>query len=404
MVTIGIDYGASNVGIALVLTDESGQNTPLFAGTIRLDARWLKEKVETRAGIRRLRRTKKTKSNRLRQLSNSLTRIGLDKEQVQSIVRFSSRRGYKSLFDGGIVDDDEDDSELTYRFSREDFFKSLSSELQSVIPDSVQRQKVISTCELILNRQGNRSREVRKIKIDNRGASRCAWEACTRVTPRSDNALRETIAQQLYTVFQTSLKGNPPLCQKLEGCIGELHELAKRLRNASGDGVAAEKKILRKRARTILRQLKETLYTPAEGAADAEKAWKYIETGMMAIIESRLGRNRYCREHSREYVQTILAGKAVPFKQTIAESDIISRREQIAYAKLWRYIEARVLPLAPGGIDRIVVERTAFDLLAGSRKSIQGSTDQFKEEMYQHGPMYGFESIPQMLLPGSINR
>ena len=30
MVTLGVDYGASNVGLALVRTDEMGQNMPLF--------------------------------------------------------------------------------------------------------------------------------------------------------------------------------------------------------------------------------------------------------------------------------------------------------------------------------------------------------------------------------------
>jgi len=398
MVTLGVDYGASSVGLALVRSDEKGHNIPLFAGTIRLDARWLKEKVETRAGIRRLRRTKKTKIHRLRQLEQSLAQIGLGAEQIHSIVRFSNRRGYKSLFDDGVTDSDHDEAELTYRFTREEFFKALSIELQSLIPDLIQRQKALSACEVILNRQGLPSREIRQIKIDNRGASRCAWEGCSRVTPRSDNALGEVLSQQLYTLFQSTLKGNPDLCQKVETATHELHELAKRLRHASGESASSEKKILRKKARTILRALKELLYTPADGVGDAEKAWKYIETGMMNIMETRLGRNRYCREHSREYIQTICSGKPIPFKQTISDSDIISRREQIAYAKLWRYIEARILPLAPAeGIDRVVVERTAFDLLAGSWKTIQGTTDQFKEEMYQHGPMYGFESVPDML-------
>ena len=65
MITLAIDYGASNVGIALVRNTEAG-NEPLFAGTLILDARELKEKVETRAGIRGLRRTRKTKNRRLR--------------------------------------------------------------------------------------------------------------------------------------------------------------------------------------------------------------------------------------------------------------------------------------------------------------------------------------------------
>jgi RNase H-fold protein (predicted Holliday junction resolvase) len=37
MITLAIDYGASNVGIALVRNTEAG-NEPLFAGTVILDA------------------------------------------------------------------------------------------------------------------------------------------------------------------------------------------------------------------------------------------------------------------------------------------------------------------------------------------------------------------------------
>jgi hypothetical protein len=176
MITLGIDYGASNIGIALVRNTPSGENIPLFAGTIKLDARWLKEKVETRAGIRRLRRTKKTKRRRIENLRKALISIGLTEKQVTPIVHFSQRRGYKSLFDDGIIGDDEKESDLTYRFAREDFFKALENELKSVIPDTAIQLKALGICEDILNRQGNPANEIRPMKIDNRGVSRCAWE------------------------------------------------------------------------------------------------------------------------------------------------------------------------------------------------------------------------------------
>jgi hypothetical protein len=397
VITLGIDYGASNIGIAFVRNTPSGENIPLFAGTIKLDARWLKEKVETRAGIRRLRRTKKTKKRRIENLHKALISIGLTEAQVTPIVRFSQRRGFKSLFDDGIVGDDEKESDLTYRFAREDFFKALEKELKSAIPDSTIQLKALGICEDILNRQGNPANEIRPMKIDNRGASRCAWEGCSCITPRSDNAFREVIAQQLYTVFQTALKDNPAYVKPLDDATFALAELAKRLRHAATETANKEKKALRKKARAILRELKEALYRPLDDSLNEDKAWKYIETGILNIMEKRSGRNRYCREHSHVYAQTILSGKPAPFKQTITEADIISRREQIAYAKMWRYIEARILPLADERIERVVVERTAFDMLAGSWKSIQGASDQFKEEMYQQGPMYGFNSTMEML-------
>jgi hypothetical protein len=396
MITLGIDYGSSNIGIALVHNTASGENVPLFAGTIKVDARWLKDKVEIRAGIRRLRRTKKTKRRRIANLQKALADAGLAADQVRQVVSFSERRGYKSLFDRDVVKEDKE-SDLTYRFTREDFFKSLERELNVIIPEDVRQAKALAICENILNRRGDPFQEIRKIKIDNRGVSRCAWEGCSRVTPRSDNALREIIAQQLFTVFQTVLKDNLSYVHAVDKAASVLDELAKRLRHSAGEHATKEKKTLRKKARIILRELKEKLYRPDDYVLDQDRAWKYIETGILNIIEKRRGRNRYCRDHSNIYVETILSGKPAPFKHTINESDIISRREQIAYSKLWRYIEARVLPLATEGIDRIVVERTAFDLLAGSWKSIQTASDQFKEDMYQQGPMYGFGSLHEML-------
>jgi len=396
--TLGIDYGASNVGIALVCNEPTGENLPLFAATLRLDARDLKEKVETRAGIRSLRRTKKTKKHRLHDLADALKSIGLPERQVQSVIRFSKRRGYKSLFDEDLHDETEEqqDTDFVYRFSREVFFQSLSSELENIIADPVLRLNTLAQCERILNKQGNPDHEIRRIRIDNRGASRCAWAGCNRVTPRSDNAIRDVLAQQLYNYFQALLRDNPSQSAKVEDVIQELVVIAKRIRAASGDHIKEEKKALRKRARGALRGLNKLLMPVATGIPEDEP-WEYVEKGMMNTIERRAGRNRYCREHSAEYVQTILAGKAVPFKKTITDADIISRREQMAYSKLWRYIEARILPLAPQGIDRIVVERTAFDLLAGSWKTIQGATDKYKEEMYQQGPMFGFSSKREML-------
>ncbi len=398
MITLGIDYGASNIGVAL-MKNTGERNEPLFAGTIRIDARRLKDKVETRAGIRRLRRTKKTKRRRLRALRDRLLSIGIKDEEIGHIARFCERRGYKSLFDDpDVTESKEKEGELTYRrVTREDFFKALENELKTTLPDPQQYHDALSACEKILNRRGDPYQEIRIIRIDNRGASRCAWEGCNRVTPRRDNALGDAIAQSLFNAIQGSLREDTTRKGTVDNAVSLLETLGKRLRSTSGEGSKSEKKVLRKRAREILREIKDGFFKPDADEEERDKDWKYIEAGILNIMEKGGGRNRYCREHSKAYVQVVLSGKALPFKKTISDSDIISRREQIIYGKIWRYLEARVFPLAPEGIDRIVVERTAFDLLAGSRKKIQNASDPFIEEMYQKGPMYGFISVREML-------
>ena len=118
----------------------------------------------------------------------------------------------------------------------------------------------------------------------------------------------------------------------------------------------------------------------------------------MNLIEQTGGRNRFCRYHSSQYVDYFMEGKQIPFKSTLSERDIVSRREEILFQKIWRYIEARILSLAPDGIDRVIVERTAIDLLGGSRKQRQGIMNkEALEEMYQYGPRYGFSDDLEML-------
>lgn len=255
----------------------------------------------------------------------------------------------------------------------------------------------MKACEHILNREGSRNLEVRPIRIENRGTSRCSWEGCDCVTPKRENAIRDALAQQVYTVIQASVKEDPSLQSAIDSELDTLEVLAKRVQAAIRAGQKDEEKSLWKKTRNLLKNLGKQFYKSGAPEEQKKKAWKDIQDATINLMKYGKGRNRYCREHSRMYVDTILLGNAVPFKKTVTESDIISRREQMAFSKLWRYIEARVLPLAPEGIDRIVVERTAIDLLAGKQKVIRKATDRFIEELYQEGPMYGFRTVREML-------
>jgi 5-methylcytosine-specific restriction endonuclease McrA len=395
--TLGIDYGASYVGIALVRNIGKG-NEPLFAGTMHLDARALKDKVEPRAATRRLRRTRKTKKQRLAKLKTSLLSTELDEHTVSEIVRFAKRRGYKSLFPEKESTEKKAETELTYRYTREEFFQALECELGRLIPAVETRQAALLACKKILNLDGNRENEIREIKIDNRGVSRCAWEDCDNVTPRRINATLDALRQQLVTYFQPALKETPQAIGNIDVGALKLDQTSRKIRAAVDCQNDEVLKKLRKSARTILRDLRKELVSPENFDELSNKKWGHVEKSLMNLIENGFGRNSYCRKHSLEYVNFVVAGKKVPFKQSISESDILSRREQIAFSKLWRYIEARVLPLAPTGIDRIVVERTAFDLLAGNRKKINKTSDERIEDIYQLGPMYGFDGNRQAML------
>ena len=396
MITLGIDYGASFIGLALVRSSEDG-NEPLFAGTIIRSERALKDKTQPRAAIRRLRRTRKTKQARLRRLRSRLLFLAVDEETTASIVRFCDRRGYKPLLGHLEKDEPRTEEAQTYRFSREEFFKSLEEELVRLVPQAELRKSVIAACEEHLNRYGNPGLEIRPMRIDNRGVSRCAWERCDRVTPRRINAIEDPIKQQLVTFFQSSLREDLSLLVAVEAAASELSKISSELRPAIDKKLADQAKMLRKKARTVLRNLRAELVSPDASDEPNNEAWNYFEKGIMKILENVGGRNSYCREHSEKYVQRVLSGKQPSFKKSILESDIVSRREQILFSKLWRYVEARILPLAPEGVDAIVVERTAFDLLKGNRKKINQTSEQRIEDIYQWGPMLGFSSELAML-------
>ncbi|MGC8602861.1 MAG: RRXRR domain-containing protein [Desulfomonilaceae bacterium] len=394
MITLGIDYGASNIGIALVRNTKTG-NEVLFAGTIVIDHMRIKEKVEPRSSIRSLRRTRKTKKARLRELKSKLIGLKIQQELIDKIVRFCERRGYS--YEERNNGDKESKEEIQYKIHREKFFISLEEELSRILSDKAIRGEVVKIAERVLNRSCNPQQEPRPARFDNRGISRCAWEGCDNVTPRRVNAIDDAVSQQLVTYFQEFLKENRPSLGKVRNVAIQLRGLAKELQAAIKQGDKDEKKVIKKKARDSLQKLRGELIGPDKITKDMDDAWKYVKDGLINILETQGGRNSYCRKHSAAYIETILDGKQPPFKKTISESDIVSRREQIIFGKLWRYIEARLLPLVPGGIDRIVVERTAFDILAGRRKTINATSKQRIEDIYQQGPMYGFNSVGEML-------
>ena len=106
---------------------------------------------------------------------------------------------------------------------------------------------------------------------------------------------------------------------------------------------------------------------------------------------------RFCREHSKAFVDYQMQRKAIPIKQEIVARDLISRRQQVVFDRLARLVEARLLPLAGGKIDRLVVERVAFDILSGPIKARQKMSEEEASEIYWHGPQAGFDSRIAML-------
>ncbi len=388
--TLAIDFGSAYIGVALV-RHQDGENQPLFYGTLTYDAQQLKKALGPRPQLRRMRRTRKTKKARLRRLEASLRALGLDADTTAHLVRYCRRRGWKSLFGEKVQASKrkkKDEEEIIFRFSREEFFAALEKEIAARVPQEL-RARVVDTCAKVLNRPGDPFQEVRLIRIHNRGSSRCAWEGCQRVTPRRDNALRDALAQFVYAIIDLDkVRADDRLRETIDAALTKAAELGKRLRRVAGQDPKHERQILLRRLRKEMKPIKELAN---------QATWKQNYENIKNLLDKSQGRNRYCREHSRQYVEFLLQGKPVPFKASLTEKGIVSRRQEVLFQKIWRYLEARLLPLAPEGIDRVIVERVAFDLLAGTYKQRQKLGDKDLEAMYQHGPRRGFENTLAML-------
>ena len=394
-ITLALDFGSKNIGMALVRNAKGGTNTPLFVGILKYDKHFLNQKVIPRAEIRRVRRTRKAKKWRLRRLSESLVGMGLPGEQIKPIIRFCARRGYKSLWSDRDLSTHECQPGL-YHYPREDFFAALRAELESRLSEE-DAQRSLHICEQILNRAGDRKLEIRPVRIENRGVTRCAWDGCERVTPRRTKALRNLIAQLVYAAYKNKIVGYPHLRQAIDAALERITELGKRYYSAAGSDPIAERKTLMKRVTSELKDLKSLLHSESGENANNGRSWELIKVTIKALIRRQEGRNQFCRDHHSKYLNYLLEDKQIPFKQTMSERDLLSRREEILFQKIWRYIEARLLPIATRGIDRVIVERPVFDLLSGTQKQRQKLNDKELEDRYRQGPRTGFASDLEML-------
>ena len=394
--TLAVDFGSKFIGLALVQHSSPQHNRVLYAATLVVEAKPLNALVESRAGVRRIRRTRKTHTRRLHRLAQSLTGI----VGAEQIVRFFGRRGYS--YDAREAEHDE----TAFHVHRERFFEALRDEIARVIAPADQKC-ADAACSRHLNETCRKEAELRPARFENRGPSKCNWQGCNHNVPRSDKAVAERLQQSLFVwlkpVFDVSLDA-AKLRRSVEHWIGELAAIA-----CAYQPTAALDAEPRKAARAPLNKRKARVFknllhrvereAPGEPAETFKANWsEHYRAQLSGLLqEPQGGRVRYCREHSTAFVDYFLAGRQIPNKTEITAADLVSRKQQIVFERLWRLVQARVLPLAGGRIDRVVVERVAFDVLAGPFKARQDLSESKAADMYWSGPQLGFASRREML-------
>lgn len=395
--TLAIDFGSKYIGLTLVEHPHAKENRILYAATVVVDPKPLKALSETRAAVRRLRRTRKTHDRRLRRLAEALAGIS----NAALILQFCRRRGFAH-------DAPEEQDAQSFHISREGFFTALEERVNQVIPES-DRARVLAACERHLNKSRWLGAELRPARFENRGRSRCNWEGCRHNVPRAGNDVEGRLRQSLFLwlcpVFENS--ADPQRLRKsVEHWITELAALGTAYRGVEGrfsspDEAKQARTPINRRIAKVYQNLRSRVAreASAEVAESFETNWtEYYRKIVSETIRGETGgRVQFCRTHSTQFIDHVLAGRPIPIKLEITERDLIARTQQIVFRRLWRLVAGRILPLAGHRIDRVVVERVAFDVLSGPLKARQDLSEDKASEIYWHGPQAGFVSRAEML-------
>ena len=342
-------------------------------------------------------------------MREALGNIGLEEASIQSLIAFSKRRGYS--WDADERDEKAEKSEednFLFSVHRDEFFKHLEQEISRILlPD--QRGKVFSVCQKILNR------EIRPARFKNRRPTQCRWEGCNRNVPAARNALRARIRQSFYLKLMPMLRELADKEEEYKNFLQQLdaflenfatmsEQFQKEIRAEKNNGPKAKDSDLKNCYKNTKAGFKKFLIS-IQTAIDEKEVenlksnfQKYYGKELDDLVKKKQsGRVSFCRDHSEQFIEFTLAGKVIPYKKDLRDKDIISRQQQIIFNKIWRFIEARLLPLAGGGIDEVVVERNAFDLLAMPFKDKRELSEDKANELYWLGPRYGYQSAKEML-------
>jgi 5-methylcytosine-specific restriction endonuclease McrA len=381
----------------------------LYAGTLVVSPRLLSSRVDDRKAARRTRRTQKTKKRRMRNLKQTLKSLGIEGDAAKSIVSFSRRRGYSWTRDEIALEGEKTEKEyFDFSISRDEFFSALKKELERIVPEDRQRE-VFKRCMVVLDG------EIRPVRFMNRNPSKCWWEGCNRNLPSARNAVELRLKQSLFIKFLPLMDllhedktKHDEFIDSLNAFIALFRELSDRFRKArlveNEELRDSETKTLREEYRKKKADFKKYFLSVAKslGKEHLDNIRTNFNTYYGKEIDNvvkkvQSGRVSFCREHSDAYVQYMLEHREIPYRQTITDRQIISKQKQILFNKIWRFIEARLLPLAEGKIDTVTVERSAFDLLAIPFSDKTTLSEKKTDALYWYGPRYGYKSRVEML-------
>lgn len=311
MIRLGIDYGGKFTGLAVV---DTRNNNVLYAKTVKMRSD-IPDKMTQRRALRSIRRSRKTKKRRLRDLQAYLDKINIQEETKKEVYRLAHKRGYDYReYDPEEIIEQDQNPEARHR---EEVLKDIRSALTSA---GATEDQVVRITEII-------NRQYRPRRFMNRLLTKC--KVCGKNTPLKANAgdlLIENILMDL------------PISEEEKQFIRE-HALAP-------DGKKALVPFFRRVH--INEYLRNQIYDIAEGELT--------------------GRTVFCKDHILEHHTFTKIPKAVirvlPTTKVKADNVISVIQEEI---------------IPKYAIEEVVMEANNFDISAKSRGKGRLAKEQYQE-------------------------
>lgn len=349
--SLGIDPGDRYIGLALVRIEDDDQAYPLYLDVIDLGQgqNSLRSLVAGRSIHRRARRTRKSARARIRKVQDIVEREHLPEDQAAKVIALCRRRGGQSDQDN---ETDDKPDEYSLRQPRDSVLATLRELIPIAAPQLSEQgvHEIIEVLDAPCNAHG----------LDNKRVGSCVMEGCKKKRCVGVDYPALWLLQGILTELM------PPKRRATRECF------LQRLRTEGLDirmGLAAFKckgspqrrtkhwEAVRKTWRAIAK---------SEDIPDAvrESVDRLLQSASKQLREaSSPTRFRMCPDHLYERVLLLSQGENPP--AGVGEETTHSLVWEAVAAKLSSYLAYQLTRYMPAHavIDRVVVERAAFDLL-----------------------------------------
>lgn len=351
---IGIDPGHTYIGLSVVAIDDSVA-TPIYLDVIYLGkGKGHISNLCSRAEKRRARRTRKSAKARIRDIREALQDEGVPEQESRDVIALCRRRGWRADTAAEADAETVDPGEQSIRKPRAEVLSALGELIPQSAPSlsDTGLKKILD----ILDRKPDAS------GFNNRRVEHCGVEDCKNNRTLGAYYPIPWIAQHILTHLQP--KHRKPVREFF------LHNLRKTGRGLNSSSSKFKHKGQTQRALKDYKIMRKLWRAAVKVAPDMipesvnDNIIRFLNSARNQISDkSQASRLRMCPEHLLKRVRELAGGHTPP--QLPARGRTHSITWEAISAKLQSYLSDILSEYLPPEaiIDKIIVERAAFDLL-----------------------------------------